>query len=69
MVCDASVQNVVQLLIGMRDRIIQVWELNCQGKMQLVLSVQLNVSVPKAVAFANNQVNDVYVFGLYDGNR
>jgi hypothetical protein len=68
MVCDASIRNVVRLAIGTRDRIVQVWELDSQGKMQSVFSVQLDVSVPKAVAFANNQVNDVYVFRLYDGN-
>jgi hypothetical protein len=68
MVCNPSIGNVVQLGIGMRVRIVQVWELDSKGKMQSVFSVQLNVSVPKAVAFTNNQVNDIYVLGLYDGN-
>jgi len=68
MVCDAGIGNVHRLVIGTRDRIVQVWELDSKGKMQSMFSVQLDVTVPKAVAFTNNPTNDIYVFGLYDGN-
>ena len=68
MVCNAGIRNVHQLVIGTRDRIVQVWELDSKGKMQSMFSVQLDVTVLKAVAFTNNPTKDIYVFGLYDGN-
>ena len=66
--CDFSVEDTVRLVIGTRDRLVQVWELDPEEKMKSIFSVQLNVTVPKAVAFADNRAKDVYVFGLYDGN-
>lgn len=58
----------MRVAIGTRDKLVQVWEIDTAGKMQSVFSVQLDVTVPKAVAFAGNHGKDVYVFGLYDGN-
>jgi hypothetical protein len=63
-----TVSDAVRLAIGTRDRLVQVWDLDSKGKMQSVFSVQLNVTVPKAVAFAENRARDIYIFGLYDGN-
>jgi hypothetical protein len=40
---------------------------DARAKMRTVFSVQLDKTVPKAVAFAENS-EDVHVFGLYDGN-
>ncbi|KAG1906100.1 uncharacterized protein F5891DRAFT_942424, partial [Suillus fuscotomentosus] len=54
------------IAVGMRDKIVQVLILNMNSQLQAVFLVQLNNSVPKSVAFAENGC--VYVFGLYDGN-
>jgi hypothetical protein len=66
--CDFSIEDTVRLAIGTRDMLVQVWELDPEEKMRSVFSVRLDVTVPKAVAFADNRAKDVYVFGLYDGN-
>jgi hypothetical protein len=29
--------------------------------------VELNVTVPKAIGFADNAAKDIYVFGLFNG--
>jgi hypothetical protein len=67
MACD-STEDAVRLAIGSRDRLVQVWKLDHKGQLHSVFSVQLDMTVPKGVAFAENTDKDIYVFGLYDGN-
>ncbi|KAG1882038.1 hypothetical protein C8R48DRAFT_562525, partial [Suillus tomentosus] len=55
-----------QIAIGTRDKIVQVLVLNANSQLQAVFSVQLDNTVPKSVAFADD--GSVYAFGLYDGN-
>ncbi len=51
----------------MRDRAVTVWKLDSQDRTENIFSVELDISVPSSVAFAEES-EDVYVFGLYDGN-
>lgn len=67
MVCD-NTEEITRLAIATRDRMVQVWRLDLRGQVQSVFSVQLDVTVPKGVAFVENAANDIHVFGLYDGN-
>jgi hypothetical protein len=57
----------IPLIIGTRDRVVQVWSVDTKAQMRATFSVQLDKTVPKAVAFAEDS-DDVHVFGLYDGN-
>lgn len=67
MVCD-NTEETTRLVVATRDRIVQMWKLDLKGQVQSVFSVQLDVMVPKGVAFVENAAKDIYVFGLYDGN-
>jgi hypothetical protein len=51
----------------MRDKMVLVLEIDGKGQLSPVLSVQLDKTVPKGVAFADNS-NDIYVFGLFEGD-
>ena len=55
------------MVIGTRDRLVQVWSIDSNAQMRTVFSVQLDKTVPKAVAFTEHSGN-VHVFGLYDGD-
>jgi hypothetical protein len=44
---------------------VQILVLNTSSQLQSVFAVQLENTVPKSVAFADNKA--IYVFGLYDG--
>jgi hypothetical protein len=68
MACDnKSSAAKMRIITGTRDKVIQVWKFDYKGGPQSVFSVQLGVTVPKAVSFVNNTSRDVYVFGLFDG--
>jgi hypothetical protein len=70
MACDNTEDTVsVQLAVGTRDRLVQLWKHDHKGQLHSLFSVRLDATVPKGVAFAENADNDIYVFGLYDGNR
>lgn len=46
---------------------VQVLEMDARGQLLPIFSVKLDKTVPKGVAFADN-ANDVYVFGLFEGD-
>jgi hypothetical protein len=48
--------------------LVQVWKFDSKAQLHSVFSVQLDMTVPKAVAFAGDGSKDVYVFGVFDGN-
>jgi hypothetical protein len=61
-------ESTLQLASGTRDRCIQLWTFN--GKeLRSIFSIQLQVTVPKNIAFVDNETtNDyLYVFGTYNG--
>ena len=60
-----SEDRATQFLLGTRDQRVQVWNLGKQ-KLKLLLSVQLDKTVPKAIKYAENTIN-IIVFGLFDG--
>jgi hypothetical protein len=64
---DPFSESEIRVIVGMRGMLVQVWQVDARAKMRTVFSVQLDKTVPKAVAFAENS-EDVHVFGLYDGN-
>ncbi|KAG2120414.1 uncharacterized protein F5147DRAFT_562352, partial [Suillus discolor] len=59
---DMSSEGSTRIAVGTRDKIVQVLVLNTN----LHFAVRLDNTVPKSVAFADDE--GVYVFGLYDGN-
>jgi hypothetical protein len=59
--------DTIRMVIGTRDRLVQVWSIDSNAQMRTVFSVQLDKTVPKAVAFTEHSGN-VHVFGLYDGD-
>ena len=60
MVCDGT-KEVVRLAVATRDRIVQVWRLDLEGRLHSMFSVQLDATVPKGIALVEK---DIYVFGL-----
>jgi hypothetical protein len=57
----------LRLVSGTWDRLVLLWSFN--GKdLHCNFSVRLGVTVPAAVAFADNTEGDIYVFGIYSGN-
>ncbi|KAG1901222.1 WD40-repeat-containing domain protein [Suillus fuscotomentosus] len=64
--CSASSESNLWIVVGTRDKTIHVLTLNTSSQLQSVFAVRLENTVPKSVAFADNQ--GIYVFGLYDGN-
>ncbi|KAG2358556.1 hypothetical protein BDR07DRAFT_1379317 [Suillus spraguei] len=61
-----SSEGNLQIVVGTRDKMVQVLTLNTSSQLQPDFTVQLENTVPKSVAFADNR--SIYVFGLYDGN-
>ncbi|KAG1892293.1 hypothetical protein F4604DRAFT_1672345 [Suillus subluteus] len=55
----------IRIAVGTRDKMVQVLMLNTSVQLQSVFTVQLENTVPKSVAFADNRT--IYIFGLYDG--
>ena len=68
MAWDSPTDDTVWLATGTQDRLVQVWTLDRNGQLHSVFSVQLDVTVPRGVAFVENMEKDIYVFGLYDRN-
>ena len=64
---DSFSESNIQLLVGTRGRLVQVWNVDPKGQMHSVFSIQLDNTVPKAVAF-NESSENILVFGLYDGD-
>jgi len=56
-----------RLIIGTRDKMVQVMDIDPKGQLIPHFSVTLDKTVPKGVVFADN-ADDVYVFGLFDGD-
>ncbi|OBZ69752.1 Protein Notchless [Grifola frondosa] len=65
---DASDETTTRVAIGTRDRFVQVWTIDSPAQPHSVFSIQLNPSVPRAIAFVDNAARDIYVFGLYNGH-
>ena len=64
---DPFSEDEIRIVIGTRDRLVQVWNVDAKAQMTAIFAVQLDKTVPKVVAFSENS-DDVRVFGLYDGN-
>jgi WD40 repeat protein len=64
---DTSDRVDFKLATGTRDSLIQVWTLNSNAQLQSIFAVQLGKTVPSSLAFADNDDQDVLVFGLFDG--
>jgi len=59
--------HFVRIALGTRDRAISVFKIDSRGELSTVFCIQLETTVPIAVAFVDNSARDVLVFGLYDG--
>lgn len=57
----------VYIAVGMEDRAVLLYKLDSDTKLLPVFSIELDSSIPAAVAFAENS-EDVVVFGMKDGN-
>jgi WD40 repeat protein len=64
---DPSIDADVRIVVGMRDKLVLLFSLDSRAQLVNVFAVQLDNTVPKSVAFADND-EDILVFGLYDGN-
>ena len=68
---DISGGIATQIATGTRDKCVQVWLFDSSSRtLQSVHSKAYGDDksiVPKALAFADNEAKDLYVFGLYDG--
>jgi hypothetical protein len=65
--CDISGDTKVRIVVGTRDKIVQVWNYDPKGVLHPVFSVELGVTVPRHLGFADNITQDIYVFGLFNG--
>ncbi|EPQ50208.1 WD40 repeat-like protein [Gloeophyllum trabeum ATCC 11539] len=52
-----------------RDGSIQVWTFNAEESLISLFSVRLDRTTPICVAFKDNTTKDIFVFGIYDGER
>ncbi|KAF8514003.1 hypothetical protein BU17DRAFT_68559 [Hysterangium stoloniferum] len=57
----------VRFAVGTRDKIVQVWNYDPKGVLHPVFSVELGITVPRHLGFADNITQDIYVFGLFNG--
>ncbi|KAF8580525.1 hypothetical protein K439DRAFT_1356777, partial [Ramaria rubella] len=55
------------IAIGTRDSIVQVWNFDSNEGLRPLFSVQLDSTVPKSLGFVDNMAQDLYVFGMYNG--
>ena len=62
--CDTS-EIGTRVLTGTRDKRVQVWALDSRHNLSNIFSVELPVTVPRAVY---THGTDVVVFGMYDGD-
>jgi hypothetical protein len=53
---------------GTRDSVVQVWSFDSNEGLRPLFSVQLSTTVPRTLGFVDNTAQDLYVFGLYNGN-
>jgi hypothetical protein len=63
---DRHNEATVKLATCTRGRCLQVWSYNNKD-LQATFSVQLQTTVPSAIAFTENQGGDLYVAGIYAG--
>ncbi|KAF8592243.1 WD40 repeat-like protein [Ramaria rubella] len=56
-----------RITIGTRDSIVQVWNFNSNKGLHPLFSVQLDSTVPKSLCFVDNTAQDLYLFGMYNG--
>ena len=61
-------RDLICFAIGTRDRHVQVWTFDTSAQLALLFLVQLDVTMPKSVCFAENMAQDIYIFRLYNGN-
>lgn len=52
-----------------RDGSIQVWTFNAEESLISLFSVRLDRTTPICVAFKDNTTKDIFVVGIYDGER
>jgi WD40 repeat protein len=64
---DTSHGTHTRIAVGTRDKVVQVLKINAKSELQSVFSIQLEVTVPIAIGFADNTAKDVYVLGLFNG--
>jgi hypothetical protein len=63
--------NATRIATGTRDKCVQVWSFDSSSRK--LISIHSNAFsqekdiVPKCLAFEDNEKQDLYVFGLYDG--
>ncbi|KAF8582871.1 hypothetical protein K439DRAFT_1350110, partial [Ramaria rubella] len=55
------------IAISRRDSIVQVWNFDSNEGLRPLFSVQLDSTVPKSLGFVDNMAQDLYVFGMYNG--
>ncbi|KAF8573981.1 WD40 repeat-like protein [Ramaria rubella] len=55
------------IAISTRDSIVQVWNFDSNKGLRPLFSVQLDSTVPKSLGFVDNTAQDLYVFGMYNG--
>jgi hypothetical protein len=63
---DATNEATLRIASGTRDRFVQLWSFNGRD-LHSNFSIQLAVTIPKNIGFANNPGADLYVFGTYGG--
>ncbi|KAF8588260.1 hypothetical protein K439DRAFT_1613683 [Ramaria rubella] len=56
-----------RIAISTRDSIVQVWNFDSNEGLRPLFSVQLDSTVPKSLGFVDNTAQDLYVFGIYNG--
>ncbi|KAF8573818.1 hypothetical protein K439DRAFT_1374237, partial [Ramaria rubella] len=52
---------------GTRDGIVQVWTFESNEGLCPLFSVKMETTVPRTLGFVNNTAQDLYLFGLYNG--
>ena len=70
MIADTSRGSATHIAMGTRNKCVQVWSFDSSSRK--LTSVYSNAFgdkdiIPKGLAFDNNETQDLYVFGLYDG--
>jgi hypothetical protein len=63
------VSSTAQLALGTRDGVIQVYKIGTVGELHSLFSVSLENVVPINVGFFDNAVKDVFVFGMFCGQK
>ncbi|KAF8500664.1 hypothetical protein BU17DRAFT_72065 [Hysterangium stoloniferum] len=65
--CNTSGDTKVRIAVSTRDKIVQVWNYDPKEVLHPVFLVELGVTIPRHLGFADNVTQDIYVFGLFNG--